>query len=242
MKIFAIIPAAGIGSRMNIGRNKQFADIAGIPMLARTLMAFNKCTSINAIVISAKQDDISYIDKNIVSQYGFNKVLAVIPGGSIRQDSVYNALLEIEANSCLSAGPDDIVLIHDGARPLIAQSTILECINAVEIFGAACTAVPVNNTIKTSDPEGFISRTLDRNMLWSIQTPQAFRFALIIDSYRKALADGFYGTDDSILVERNAGKVKLVMGTYDNLKITTPEDLFIAESMIAHSAVTTAKT
>lgn len=220
----AVIVAAGRGSRMNMDKNKQYIDIKGKPVIARTLQAFEDNRFINEIVLVVNERDILYCKQAIVEEYGFNKVKTLVAGGNHRQESVYNGLCEV-------SGKCEVVLIHDGARPFVRDECIEDSIHAADEFSAACVAVPVKDTIKISDVGGFIKQTLDRSVLWSIQTPQAFKFDVALKAHRRAIEQGYTGTDDAVLAERLGYKVKLVMGGYDNIKITTQEDLNIAEAI-----------
>lgn len=223
--ISAVIVAAGKGTRMNMDINKQYLEICGVPVLARTLQVFEDCRFINEIVLVVNEYEILYCKQNIVDEFGFTKVRTMVAGGIERQDSVYNGLQEVD-KSC------DIVLIHDGARPFVNEKNIISSIHAAYEFDACCIAVPVKDTIKRSDKDDFVVETLDRSSLWLIQTPQAFKYELIMYAHKKALEDGFTGTDDASLVERLGHKPKLVMGGYDNIKITTREDISVAEAIL----------
>ncbi len=224
IKTTAVIAAAGKGKRMGLDMNKQYIGVLGKPILARTIQRFEECDRINEIVIVANENEIEYCKENIIGKYDFKKVRAVVPGGETRQQSVFNGLSRVSADC-------GIVLIHDGARPFIDNDSIMACINAASSYGAACAAVPVKDTIKLADTDGFVSRTADRSALWQIQTPQAFEYGLIMDAHRRALGEGFDGTDDAMLAERSGYKVKLVMCDYYNIKITTGEDLIFAEAI-----------
>lgn len=225
LHVSAVIVAAGKGTRMNMELNKQYIEICGKPVLARTLQVFEDCDNINDIILVVNGQDILYCKEYIVERYGFKKVTALVSGGDTRQKSVFNGLNELRS-TC------DIVLIHDGARPFVREESLIDSINAAREFGAACVAVPVKDTVKTADTDGFIKETLDRSCLWAIQTPQTFVYNLIIDAHRRAEKDGFAGTDDAVLVERLGCRTKLVMGSYDNIKITTREDLVVAEAIV----------
>lgn len=218
----AVIVAAGKGKRMYIDMNKQYVEIEGKPIIARTLQVFEECGMIDEIILVVNEQDIIYCKKNIIDVYGFDKVKTLACGGEERQNSVYNGLAQV-------SGGCEIVLIHDGARPFVSEKCIIDSINAAEKHGAACLAVPVKDTIKVSDEEGFVHETLDRSTLWSVQTPQTFKYEIIMQAHKKALDEGFRGTDDAVLVERMGIRSKLVMGSYDNIKITTQEDLLMAE-------------
>lgn len=220
-----VVVAAGKGTRMNMDVNKQYINIGGIPILARTLKIFDRLNYINEIILVVHSDDILYCKESIIDNYNYNKIKCVVTGGATRQDSVSNGLKEV-------TGEADIVLIHDGARPFIDEDSIIRCIEAAEQYGVATVAVPVKDTVKASNSEGFVHSTLDRSTLWSVQTPQAFKYKIIMDSHRQAREDGFNGTDDTVLAERLGNRTKLVMGSYNNIKITTKEDLIFAEAIV----------
>jgi len=228
--VSSIIAAAGKGTRMNLDINKQYVEICQIPLLARTLSVFQDCNLIDEIILVVNKDDFIYCKQEIVDRYDFTKVKSMVTGGNTRQDSVRNGLKEVYNRA-------EIVLIHDGARPFIRESSIAECINAAYEYGAACVAVPVKDTIKRADSSGFVVETPDRSQLWQIQTPQAFKYDLILDAHKKAFEDGFYGTDDAVLVERLGYRLKLVRGSYNNIKITTAEDLLLAEAIIENKLI-----
>lgn len=224
--ISAVIVAGGKGKRMNTDINKQYIEIDGIPVLARTLSPFQDCGLVDEIVLVVCKEDIIYCKQNIVDVYGLDKVKIIVSGGAQRQNSVYNGLLGVD-KQC------DIVLIHDGARPFITVDNITDSIIAAKEHGAAGLAVRVKDTVKTADNKGFITGTVDRERLWFIQTPQTFKYEIIKRAHEKAIEDGFIGTDDAMLVERIGQRVVLVEGSYNNIKITTQEDLVNAET-IAH--------
>lgn len=223
-RVSAIIVAAGSGSRMNMNMSKQFVKIHGIPVLARTIQAFEECGAVDEIILVVNESDLSYCSKDIVTSYGFRKVRAIVPGGNKRQKSVMNGLLKLDDTA-------EIVLIHDGARPFIDADCILNCIEAAMEFGAVCAAVRVKDTIKSADERGLVQMTLDRSQLWSVQTPQAFRYDIAMEAHRTAARDGFSGTDDAMLAERLGYNLKIVKGSYYNIKITTQEDLVFAEAI-----------
>lgn len=223
--VSVIIVAAGKGTRMNSHINKQYLDLCGLPVLARTINAFQKCKLVDEIILVVNKDDIVYCKKEIIDIHDFVKVTQIVGGGDKRQQSVLNGL------NCVN-NKAEVVLIHDGARPFIKQDIIVESIITASKFGAACAAVPVKDTIKRSGEEGFIKETLQRENLWAVQTPQAFKYPLIKEAHRQALNDNFEGTDDSILAERLGLPVKIVMGSYDNIKITTMEDLLVGEAIL----------
>lgn len=219
----AVIVAAGRGTRMGSTDNKIYLPLSGRPVLAHTLAAFEACEAVSAVAIVAAQGEESRLE-SIVREGGFAKVGAIVRGGAERQDSVYNGL---------SALGTDGVLIHDAARPLVTPEQIAACCRSAEEHGAAAIAVPVKDTIKVSDGAGFIVDTPERSKLWAVQTPQAFRRNELIEAHRRARADGAAATDDAMLLERLGRKVAIVNGDYSNLKITTPEDLWIAELLLS---------
>lgn len=222
--VSVVITAAGKGTRMGMRLNKQYIDILGKPVLVRTIAAFESCDKIDEIIVTVNEADIDYCKSSIIGKYGFKKVKAIVAGADTRQRSVYNGLKHVSKNC-------EIVLIHDGARPFVDAICIEKCISEARLNGAVCAAVPVKDTIKQTDADGFVEKTVDRSNLWSIQTPQAFEYVLIMQAHESAERDGFTGTDDAMLAERLGRKVKLVMGSYYNIKITTREDLAIAEAI-----------
>jgi 2-C-methyl-D-erythritol 4-phosphate cytidylyltransferase len=223
-RVCALIVAAGKGTRMKMDMNKQYIEIGGKPVLARTVQVFEDCGHVDEIVIVVNARDIMHCRQNIVERYGFGKVGIIVAGGDSRQQSVYNGLNALN-DKC------GIVLIHDGARPFIDEDSIINSIEAAGEFGGACVAVPVKDTIKFVGEDGFIDKTLERSRLWSIQTPQTFRFDLILNAYKNADAEGFIASDDAMIAERMGHAVRIVPGTYYNIKITTEEDILLAEAI-----------
>lgn len=226
-KIVAIVLAAGSGKRMNTDKKKQYLNVLGKPLIYYSLLAFEE-SSVDEIILVTAQEDIEYCKTQIVRRYNFNKVTDIISGGQERYHSVYEGLKHIRA--C------DYVLIHDGARPLITKTIIAETIKAVKINKACVVGMPVKDTIKITDENQISVETPVRDRLWMIQTPQAFSFYLIYDAYCKLMmkkADQYQITDDAMVVERMTNyPVKLIKGNYKNIKITTPEDLLIAEILL----------
>lgn len=223
--VSVIIAAAGMSNRMGSKINKQFIAIGGKPILAHTIEKFERCRYVDEIIVVAKEEEIEYCRKEIVRKYKFNKVANIIRGGKERQDSVYNGILALNEKS-------DIVLVHDGARPFVKLENIEDGIKGVVEYGACVIGVPVTDTIKVVGNDKFIDSTPKRDLLWAAQTPQCFFKEILIKGYEKAINDGFYGTDDCSLVERIGYNVKMIMGSYENIKITTPEDLIHAESLL----------
>jgi 2-C-methyl-D-erythritol 4-phosphate cytidylyltransferase len=225
--VTVIIPAAGLGKRMQPAygeTRKQFILIHDKPVLYYTLRPFQESGEIDNIILVCEKDWIGFVEYEIVVRYGFTKVKKILEGGTHRQDSVHNGLKSIERT--------DIVLVHDGVRPMISLNKISELIKAVSVHSSAILAVRVKDTVKEQDSEGFVAKTLNRDHVWNIQTPQGFEYPLLKQAFEKAYQDAFYGTDDSMLVERLGVKVKIVEGDYDNIKITTPEDLSFVENRL----------
>ena len=222
--VSVIIAAAGMSNRMGSKMNKQFLAIGGKPILAHTIEKFEDCKFIDEIIIVSKEEEIEYCRKEIVRKYKFNKVTNIIRGGGERQESVYNGILALN-------GKADIVLTHDGARPFVKKENIEDGIKGVIENGACVIGVPVKDTIKVMGDINEVKHTPLRTTLWVAQTPQCFYKDILIRGYEKAISDGYMGTDDSSLVERLGLKVKMIMGNYENIKITTPEDLVFAESL-----------
>ncbi len=222
--ISVIIPAAGVGKRMGGNVDKQFMLLAGVPILVHTLRVFQECERVRHIVVVTSLTSIACV-KEYVQQWNISKVKDVIPGGVHRQDSVFNGL------QALSHLTDDIVMIHDAVRPFIRQREILAVAEGAEKYGAAVIGVQPNDTIKISGDGIFYDATLDRAAIWAVQTPQAFQWKVLLEAAVKARNDSFYGTDDAQLVERLGAKVKIIPGCSDNIKITTPDDLELAERL-----------
>lgn len=221
MNADAVIVSAGKGLRFMEGKKKQFTFLEGKPVLARTLDKFEACSLIRSVRLVVGQEDMDYCLKEIVERYRFQKVSQIVPGGKWRQESVKNGIDALPKDA-------DIVAIHDGVRPLVTQAMIEDSIHSAERYGAVVLAVPVKETIKMSNPDGTVLKTLDRESLWQIQTPQTFQINVIREAHNRAIADGFVGTDDASLVERLGVKVHLLPGSPTNIKITTPEDLVLA--------------
>lgn len=223
--VSAIIAAAGMSNRMGSKINKQFIAIGNKPILVHTLEKFEQCKYIDEIILVSKEEEVEYCRKEIVRKYGFKKVTNIIRGGKERQDSIYNGLLALNENT-------DIVLTHDGARPFVKVEHIEDGIKGVVEHGACVIGVPVKDTIKVVGDSEIVHHTPKRSLLWAAQTPQCFWTHLIMKGYEHAMNEGIVGTDDSSLVERIGHDIKMIMGSYDNIKITTPEDLIIAESLL----------
>ncbi|MBP7072700.1 MAG: 2-C-methyl-D-erythritol 4-phosphate cytidylyltransferase [Clostridia bacterium] len=221
----AIVLAAGKGTRMNAGMNKQFMLINDRPLLAQTLAAFQSCNAIDSIILVAGREELKTCKEQILDVYGFDKVDKLVSGGSERQQSVYNGILELE-DDC------NIVVIHDGARPILPEGIIERCIEGAKIYGAVSAGMPAKETIKILNEEGFVQYTPERGKVWVTQTPQAFKRDIIEKAHETANIKGISGTDDAFLVECMGIKVKMLEGSYENIKITTPEDIILAEAIM----------
>jgi len=223
-KVVAIIPAAGMGRRMNNTIHKQYLSLGNMPLLVHCLRTFAAHPAIDEIIIVAPEDQLDFCRWDIVHAYNIDKVCAVVRGGNERQDSVRNGLRACQCSA------EDIILIHDGVRPLIEAETIDAVIAGVAEHDACIAALPVKDTIKEVH-DGVIRSTPQRSNLWAAQTPQGFRCNLIVNAHEQALAHGFSATDDASVLEWLGHEVAVVEGSYANLKITTPEDLILAQAL-----------
>ncbi len=223
--ISTIIVAAGNSTRMNMGKSKQYIPINNIPVLARSIKTFESISLIDEIIVVVNQSDINYCKEKIIGPQNFCKIKSIVAGGNNRQQSVFNGIKEASSSS-------DIIVIHDGARPFVKSDTIKKTIDTAKENSSATCAVRVKDTIKISSKENFVTKTIPREFLWSIQTPQAFKKDIIVESHQKAISDQFLGTDDTALVERLGIKTKIVEGDYFNIKITTKEDLTFADAIL----------
>jgi 2-C-methyl-D-erythritol 4-phosphate cytidylyltransferase len=203
---------------------KQFIEIKKKPLLVYTLEKFEKCNLIDEIILVVPDEYVGLTSYQVVDVFDFGKIRKIVSGGKERQDSVHKALLSLPGNT-------DIVTIHDGVRPFVSMEKIVKSIEMCQKDRAVILALPINETVKRVEDEVIIT-TLDREKLWVAQTPQTFEYKLILEAYKKAEQDDFIGTDDSSLVERLGFKVKVLEGEYENIKITTPEDLVLAERII----------
>lgn len=220
-----VVAAAGTGSRMKSSTNKQFMLLGNRPVLTYCLDFFEAQPEVGSMVIVCRADEVDYCRREIIQGYRYSKVSAVIAGGPERQDSVWNGL------RCLQP-KQDWVAIHDGARPLLTVKVFREVFRAARQFGAAIPGLPPKDTLKTVDSQHFVHETLNRAAIVAVQTPQIFRVSDLLKAYELARTDNFSGTDDASLYERYIGKVKVVEGDHQNLKITTPEDLALAEAIL----------
>lgn len=223
-KMGVVVVAAGKGSRMGTVESKQYLTIQQKPILVHTLETFDRVQEVDSIVVVVGSGDIARCEQ-YAEQYGLRKIHSIIAGGAERQESVCKGLEALPAES-------EWVLVHDGVRPLITREKIVQCWHEAMKSGAAVLAVPVKDTIKTVNSSGHIDFTPDRRSLWAIQTPQAFRLSLLKQAHEQALKDQYLGTDDSLLVERLGIPVRVIEGDYNNIKITTPEDLLWVDFLL----------
>lgn len=218
-----IIVAAGAGRRMNLHINKQYIKLDEKEMITHTIDVFYNNKNIDEIIVCIKEEEEYFFVNEIVDKYNFENI-KIAYGGKERQDSIYNGLKKVDQNC-------DIVLIHDGARPFVSHHIINESIKVAKEKQAAVVGVPVRDTVKVVE-DGIVKHTPQRSTLWSAQTPQTFKYDLIMKAYEEAYKHNYYGTDDSMLVEFIGQSVSMVMGSYENIKITNPEDINVAEQIL----------
>jgi 2-C-methyl-D-erythritol 4-phosphate cytidylyltransferase len=244
MKVFVIVPAAGLGTRMGSpsatktkkrAPSKQFKELGGIPILIHTLRRFVACPEVYEIIVALRKNEIGGFRAQLEKQYPeiLNKRLQIVEGGEHRQDSVASALAAVAADG------DDIVLVHDGVRPFVTPEIIAEVITAARKHGAAIAGMPAMDTVKQVErtAEGaLIKATIPRASVVMAQTPQGFRYDILKKAFDEAAADGFLGTDEASLIERAGHPVAVVMGSPRNLKITTPADMELADFYLKESA------
>ncbi|GAB6178933.1 2-C-methyl-D-erythritol 4-phosphate cytidylyltransferase [Desulfotomaculum defluvii] len=223
--VIAIIPAAGTGSRMGSKVKKQYLNLQDKPVLTHTIEMLERTPEVTGIVVVVAPGEVDQCRELLFRGNLFSKILAVVPGGNHRQTSVYNGLSSLSSHT-------EMVVIHDGARPLVQVNQISSVIKEARLVGAAALAVPVKDTIKMIDDQGYIIGTPNREKLWAVQTPQVFCYDIILEAHQTAHEKGIYATDDCALVEALGKPVKLVQGTYENIKITTPEDMVLAEAFL----------
>lgn len=224
VKNAGVIVAAGSGTRMGTDLPKQFLDVFGMPVIVHTLKKFNSCNSIHEIVIVTKEEFIP-LCHSLVETYDLNKVVSIVVGGKTRQISVCNGINSVS---------DDVenVFIHDAARPLVSVETIEKCASVLSNEKACAVGVPMKDTIKYSSDGRYIQKTVDRSLLWQIQTPQCFKKHLALQLHKRALDDGFEATDDCMIFEHYGENIAIVEGEYENIKITSPQDIFVMKGIL----------
>ena len=223
MKNVGIVLAAGRGKRMHTTVQKQYLLLCGKPVLYYSLKVFQDCPFIDELILVTGKDEIDYCQEEIVRKFNLDKVKKIVPGGKERYHSVYEGLK--------AAGECELVFIHDGARPFVDQGILERTRNAAEAFRACVAGMPVKDTIKVVGADGFAKETPERSSLWQVQTPQTFPYGRIREAYEKVMAQGDSAvTDDAMMLETAFGEqVRVIEGSYQNLKITTPEDISTAE-------------
>jgi len=219
--VSAIIVAAGSGLRMGGNTRKQYIALSGKPVLERTLAVFTACERIETIYLVVPADDVDFCRKHFAT----SERITYVPGGAQRQDSVFNGLRASENSS-------EIVVVHDGVRPFVQGDQLIACIRGAQAHGACVLGVPARDTLKRVDAKGDIAETLERENIWHAQTPQAFQYDLIMQAHAHARKNKICGTDDAFLVECCGQKVRMIEGSPENIKITTPQDLKTAEAIL----------
>ncbi|MBI4596102.1 MAG: 2-C-methyl-D-erythritol 4-phosphate cytidylyltransferase [Candidatus Tectomicrobia bacterium] len=229
VNVAALIAAGGQGLRMatKMGRRKQFILLEGKPVLAYAIEKFQDSHFVDAIILVVPAEEIDYVEKEIVVSYAFGKVTAIVPGGKERQDSVANGLANLSNET-------ELVIVHDGVRPFISDEMIENSVKVARECGAAIVGIKAPDTIKEADRERQVLRTLERDLLWLIQTPQTFKLSLLKQAFLEARKSGFYGTDEAALLERLGLFPKIINGSSLNIKITTPDDLALAKAILKH--------
>ncbi|MBU2505742.1 MAG: 2-C-methyl-D-erythritol 4-phosphate cytidylyltransferase [Bacteroidetes bacterium] len=223
MKVTAVIPSGGIGKRINSSLPKQYIQIKGKELIAYTLQIFNASIHVDEIVIAAAPEYFELLS-DIKSKYGFNKIIKVVSGGKDRQDSVYNALSSISAHS------EDLIVVHDAARPILPASVLENAIATAKKHGAVVSAIKASDTLLKGNQT--VESYLDRNDIYYVQTPQVFKFGLLHEAMKKANLENFIGTDESMLVHNYGHKVVIVDGSPINIKVTNNEDLEIIKLLL----------
>lgn len=230
-KTTAIVLAAGKGSRMHANTQKQYMELLGKPVIAYTLDSF-EASDVDEILLVVGDGEIPFVKKEIIEKFGYKKVSGIVTGGKERYESVYQGLCGKKAGT-----ENEYVLIHDGARAFITPELINKCIEDVKRYDACVMAVPVKDTIKIVDEKQYAVSTPDRSVMWQMQTPQCFRQNEIREAYQKMLHHGdTCMTDDAMVMEQYGNRrVKMIMGSYENIKITTPDDLILGEAILKNS-------
>lgn len=225
--IHAVIPAAGQGKRLGGSIKKQFLTLCDLPIAVHTLTAFQTSPLIDEIICITSKDDLSFFER-LVSDHSLTKVTKILPGGERRQDSIWAGL------SCLAEWSDrnDLVVVHDGVRPLVTSQLIEKVIEAAREEGGAVAALPVTDSLKQVSSDKMILKSLPREKIWAMQTPQVFRLGILLEAYRRGAQQGLEATDEAMLVENLGWPIRCVEGSIENIKITLPPDLEIAEILL----------
>ena len=223
--VVAVIPAAGLGTRMGGNIPKQYLTLGNLPLLVYSLQVFQQIEGIDEVILSVPASDLEYCYREIVKPFGLEKVTQVVAGGTRRQDSVRNGL------AAISDRPDG-VLVHDGVRPFIDQHMVKNVIDCAGQTGAAVVAMPIHDTVKRVDSSGIIQETLKREELWQIQTPQVFRYDWLVEAHQRAQQHQWDVTDDAALIERMGYPVSVVEGSCFNIKVTKLDDLVFGEAIL----------
>ena len=231
--VSVVVLAAGRGSRMQADLNKQYIVLGGMPVLTRTLLMLEHSAFVDDIIVVVANGEEAYCKQVAVTPYSISKVKQIVVGGAQRQDSCYLGLQAVKE-------VDGYVLFHDGARPFFTEELLQDALCALETYDACCVAVPVKDTIKRVSEEGVVVETPQRSTLYAAQTPQGFRIDVAKEVYAKATTEGFVGTDDSQLAEKYGYASKIVCGSYENIKITTKEDLHLGEAILKMRGVSNA--
>ncbi len=225
MKCVALVPAAGQGKRMGGAHSKPYLLLEGKPILAHTLLELQRCPLVDEVVLIVERGEIERARASVVEAFRLQKVGAILAGGVQRQDSVWEGLKTVQ-DDC------DLVMVHDGVRPFISQEMLARAIQGAVDCGASIAAVPAKDTVKLVSAQNVVLTTPDRKSIFLVQTPQTFKRDILVRAYRQAMEDGFYATDEASLVERLGLPVRVVEGSYENIKITTPEDLVVGEMIL----------
>ncbi len=241
-RCIAIVLASGKGKRMQSDVAKQYMMLEGRPVLWYALNTFEQSELIHEVIVTVGEGEREYCLENIIMKYGFSKVSAVIEGGAERYLSVWNALRYLREHS--DSQEEEYVFIHDGARPFVKEKVLADTFESARRHGACVAGMPVKDTIKIADEDGFARQTPNRRMVWAVQTPQVFEKELILSAYERLMGcldslkeEGTEITDDAMVVETmTTQRVKLVEASYKNIKITTPEDMILAESFLKHNS------
>ena len=224
--VAVVVPAGGSGTRMGHETPKQFLQLGGVPLFIHALRVFEASRMIAEIVVVVPHDAVTSCRDDLLPPFAFSKISTVTAGGARRQDSVWNGLQAVDERT-------KIVVVHDAVRPFVTDAMVEDVVGGARTHGAAIVAIPLHDTVKRAAPDGMIETTLDRQRLWSAQTPQAFDVELLWEAHRSNRQSGVEATDDAFLVEQIGHHVSIVNGSPDNIKITRPGDLVIGEAILA---------